>query len=116
MNHALKCSHSNNIFFRDEISVNGSELELMCNGTGSTTLEWRIMASQMYRRGVTSQGKTDTQMSYLIIGNNMFTFTRISDENDMPLVSRLLISPVYYRGLNQTRVICEDLLQIISGG
>ena len=86
----------------------GSELELTCNVTGSSVLEWRIMASQVYRRGVTSQGGTDTQMSFLIIGNITLAFTRISDENDMPLVSRLLISPVN-GGLNQTRVICEDL-------
>ena len=69
----------------------GSELELTCNVTGSPVLEWRIVASQVYRRGVTSQGGTDTQMSFLIIGNIMLAFTRISDENDMPLVSRLLI-------------------------
>ena len=87
----------------------GDQLELMCNVTGSPVLEWRIMTSQVYRRGVTSQGGADTQMSYLIIGNcnSTFTFTRISDENDMPLVSRLLISPVN-RGLNGAIVICED--------
>ena len=86
----------------------GSELELMCNVTGSSVLEWRIVASQVYRRSVTSQGGTDTQMSFLIIGNITLAFTRISDENNMPLVSRLLISPVN-GGLNLTRVICEDL-------
>ena len=86
----------------------GSELELTCNVTGSPILEWRVMASQVYRCGVTSQGRTDTQMSFLIIGNITLAFTRISDENDMPLLSRLLISPVN-GGLNQTRVICEDL-------
>ena len=85
----------------------------MCNVTGSPVLEWRIMASQVYRRGVTSQGRTDTQMSYLIIDNSTFTFTRISDENDMPLVSRLLISPVNGR-LNQTTVICDDLINSVQ--
>ena len=91
------------------VSVCSSDqLELTCNVTGSPVLEWRIVASQIYRRGVTSQGGADTQMSYLTIDNSTFTFTRISDENDMPLVSRLLISPVN-RDLNQTRVICDDL-------
>ena len=85
----------------------GGNLELMCDVTESPVLEWRIVTSQVYRRGVTSQGRTDTQMSFLIIGNSTLTFTRISDENNMPLVSRLLIIPVN-RGLNQTRVICED--------
>ena len=86
----------------------GGNLELACNVTESPVLEWRIVTSQVCRRGITSQGRTDTQMSFLIIGNSTFTFTRISDDNDMPLVSRLLISSVN-RGLNQTRVICEDL-------
>ena len=88
-------------------ACSGGNLELTCNVTESPVLEWRIVTSQAYRCGVTSQGRTDTQMSFLIIGNSTFTFTRVSDENDMPLVSRLLISPVN-RGLNQTRVICED--------
>ena len=72
------------------------------------------MASQVYRRGVRSQGGTDTKMSFfLTIGNSKFTFTRISDENYMPLVSRLLISPVN-RGLSQTRVICDDLTNSVQ--
>ena len=92
----------------------GGNLDLTCNVTESPVLEWRIVTSQVYRRGVTSQGRTDTQMSFLIIGNSTFTFTRISDENNMPLVSGLLISPVN-RGLNlQTRVICEDLTNSVQ--
>ena len=85
----------------------GGNLELACYVTESPVLEWRIVTSQVYRCGITSQGRTDTQMSFLTIGNSTFTFTRISDENNMPLVSRLLIIPAN-RGLNQTRVICED--------
>ena len=52
-------------------------------------------------------------MYFLIIGNSKFTFTRISDKNYMPLVSGLLISPVN-RGLNQTRVICDDLTNSVQ--
>ena len=71
------------------------------------------MASQVYGRGVKSQGGTDTKMSFLIIGNSKFTFTRISDENYMPLVSGLLISHVN-RGLNQTIVICDDSINSVQ--
>ena len=88
----------------------GDQLELTCNVTGSV-LEWRInvtSAVRIYRRGVRSDGQTDLQTSHLMINNSILTFSRISDENGLPLVSRLLISPVN-ENLNGTKVICEDV-------
>ena len=43
-----------------------------------------------------------------MINNSILTFSRISDENGLPLVSRLLISPVN-ENLNGTKVIYEDV-------
>ena len=74
----------------------GDQLELTCNVTGSV-LEWRInvtSSARIYRRGVRSDSQTDLQTSHLMINNSILTFSRISDENGLPLVSRLLISPV----------------------
>ena len=51
-------------------ACSGSDLELTCNVTESPILEWRIVASQVYRHGIRSQGGTDTKMSFLIIGNS----------------------------------------------
>ena len=88
----------------------GDWLELTCNVTGSL-LEWRInvtSSSRIYRRGVRSDSQTDLQTSHLMINNSILTFTRISDEHGLPLVSRLLISPVN-ENLNRTKVICEDV-------
>ena len=73
--------------------------------------EWRInvtSVARIYRRGITSEGGTATQTSYLIINNSTITFSRISNENDIPLVSRLSINPVSDH-LNGTEVTCEDV-------
>ena len=88
----------------------GDQLELTCNVTGGV-LEWRInvtSAARIYIRGVRSDGQTDLQISHLMISNSMLAFSRILDENGLPLVSRLLISPVN-ENLNGTKVICEDV-------
>lgn len=62
-----------------------------------------------YDRTISSTAPTDQNAQ--IMGNSTnFTFSRVSAQNDFPLVSRLLISPIT-NGLN---VQCRDELTLES--
>ena len=69
----------------------GDQLELTCNTTGQF-LEWSFSFT-LNTRTLTSQSQTD-QMSHLVVNSTTFTFSRISGENSLPLISRLLVSPI----------------------
>lgn len=88
---------------------NGDQLELTCNVTGRL-LEWRFNITRIYIRGISSDTQTPQQ---LIVNNSRFTFSRTSNQNDVQLVSRLLISPVT-DSLNGTNVICEDPVSLLQ--
>lgn len=93
-------------------ACSGDQLELTCSVTANL-LEWRInvtSVARIYIRGVSSDGPTiNVQTNTLMINSSNITFSRISNENAVPLISRLFISYVG-DGLNGTIVTCEDVV------
>ena len=90
----------------------GGQLELMCTTTGD--LEWGFnvfrenettltRASRIIPSAAPSPGETSQ-----LINSTAFNFSKTSAEGALPVMSRLLISPVS-RGLNGTVINCEDL-------
>ena len=85
---------------------NGSQLELTCTTTRDF-LQWRLsVITRLFIRTITSASNV---MSQLVVNSTVFTFTRLSAEGNLPVVSRLLISPVSW-GLNGTEMSCMDLI------
>lgn len=93
----------------------GGQLELMCT-TRTGLLEWRFTINNRATTGrlshlthyILSTGSTEDNRAQLIVSSTLFNFSRISDENSSPLVTRLLIGPVSV-GLNGTEMICVDM-------
>jgi hypothetical protein len=86
----------------------GEQLNLVCTSHGGF-LEWSFFANDGLSDGrYTRILSTISQMSQLMINQTVFTFSRISGENSLPLTSRLSISPIG-GGLNGTLVNCTDL-------
>ena len=99
---------------------NRDQLELVCMTTSSSVLDWIISIP-----GNTTIRRSLSTMSHLtqreINSTTIITFSRISNENTVPLVSRLLISSVSI-GLNGTEVNCvvgdatlSTVVNIING-
>ena len=94
----------------------GGHLELMC--TTSLTgqfLRWSFSLIRgsdttptLFTRTIIPSVPASDAVSYLIVNSVTFNFSRISAQNDLPLMSQLLMGPVS-RGLNGTEVNCEDL-------
>ena len=94
----------------------GGQLALTC--TTSVTgmfLQWSFSLIRgndttptLFTRTIIPSVSTNEAMSYLILNSAMFNFSRISAQNILPLMSRLLIGPADGR-LNGTEVNCEDL-------
>jgi hypothetical protein len=85
----------------------GGQLELICTIAGEL-LQWRfsvIRGDSEVTRTITSTGSA---ISPLTVNSMMFNFSRISPHNSMPLMSRLVISPVS-NSLNGTVMNCVDL-------
>ena len=83
----------------------GDQLELTCNTTGQF-LEWSFSFIPKTRT-LSSLSQTD-QTSHLVVNSTTFTFSRISGENSLPLISRLLVSHIEDT-LNGTLVSCTDV-------
>ena len=83
----------------------GDQLELTCTVTGEL-LQWRFSTILgELTRTITSIGPA---MSQLTVNSTVFNFSRISaDSSVMPVVSRLVISPVSNR-LNGTVMNCVN--------
>ena len=94
-------------------ACSGGHLELMCSTTG-TFLRWYTRPNIENEPGRTY---TRTLSSLLVVSNaeplmiNSTTFcvSRTSIQGSLPLVSRLVISPVS-EILNRTEVKCEDVI------
>ena len=89
----------------------GDQLELICTITGEL-LQWRFRVfhgnetfATEFTRTITS---TSSVMANLTVNSILFRFLRISTDDSMPLMSRLVISPVSNR-LNGTVMNCEDV-------
>ena len=89
----------------------GDQLELTCTLTdpGSSLLEWTITPTSTFmsvQRAIEAATPND-QTSHFMVNSTLFTTSRISAEDQLPLVSSLLINPVTI-GLNGTVVYCID--------
>ena len=90
----------------------GGQLELMC--TTTEDLEWGFnvfreneITLPRVLRVIPSVAPSPSETSQLI-NSTVFYFTKTSAEGALPVMSRLLISPVS-RDLNGTVISCEDL-------
>ena len=89
----------------------GDQLELTCTTTGEL-LQWRFRGfygnettATEFTRTITS---TSPAMSQLTVNSMVFNFSRISTHNSIPVMSRLVISPVS-NGLSGTVMNCVDV-------
>ena len=89
----------------------GDQLELMCNTTAGLDHQWLFTIfpeNISYTRApVSSIGIRGTPQA-LTISSSMITFSRLSDQNVLPLISRVTISPVT-SDLNGIVVNCFEL-------
>ena len=89
----------------------GDQLELTCNSTLGLDHQWLftvVPENVSYTRApVSSIGVSGIPMPLLISGSTI-TFSRLSGQFDLPLISRVTISSVG-RGLNGTVVSCVEL-------
>ena len=108
----------------------GDQLKLTCSTLG-VLHTWRFTAitesgaAMTFTRSVSSHGPTGVDSQPLIINSTIhFTYSRLSSQNILPLVSRITVNPMT-EGLNGTRVNCFDgitseqmatTIHIISGG
>ena len=94
---------------------NGSQLELTCTTTGDF-LQWRFSVirgnetspTTVFTRTIISVFSASNAISQSVVNSTVFTFSKLSAEDNLPVVSRLLISPVSW-GLNGTEMSCRDL-------
>ena len=98
-----------------ESVCSGDQLELMCTLTdpGSSLLEWSFTpttASMSIQRAIEAASPRD-QISHFMVNSTLLTMSRISAEDQLPLVSSLLINPVTI-GLNETVVSCKDVIMM----
>ena len=90
----------------NSLVCDGDRLKLICTITdpGSSLLAWTLTLTTILYRGIAASTASD-QTTHWMINSTLFTFSRISAQNEWPLVSKLLISPVT-TGLNGTVVNC----------
>ena len=97
----------------------GDELELTCTVAG-IFLRWEFTAisesgsAVVFMPTVTSVG-TNGVPQPLTVNSTMFTFTRLSAQNNLPLISRKIINSVG-EGLNGVEVNCVDVAASESAG
>ena len=95
----------------------GGHLELMCSTTG-TFLRWYTRpnieneVTRTYTRTLSSISVVNN-VAPLMINSTTFSFSRTSIQGSLPLVSRLVISPIS-KILNGTEVKCEDVIMGIN--
>ena len=93
----------------------GDQLELICTTTGRL-LEWSISliptgeTTTTFIRRLLTTFEGVSSISSSIVANSSFIFSRISAQNTLPLISRLLINPVSAK-LNGTVVNCTDIVE-----
>ena len=60
----------------------------------------------VFSRFISSVGESQ-QISSMLVNSTLFNVSRISSQDELPLVSRLVINPVN-KGLNGTRMSCTE--------
>ena len=94
----------------------GDQLELTCTLTdpGSRVLEWHFTPTtfslSLPTRAIEAASPSD-QTTQFMVNSTWFTTSRISAEDQSPLVSRLVTNPVTI-SLNGTVVNCNDVLMM----
>ena len=84
----------------------GRQLELTCSTSGPIH-DWSFSFVQDTRAVLSD--RSDNQSSYLLVNSTiLLNFSRVSSQYSLPLISRLLISPVS-DGLNGSSVSCFDI-------
>jgi hypothetical protein len=93
------------------VCLSGDQLELTCTITGEL-LQWRFSVVRGNDTTATKITRTITSISStrspLTVNSMVFNFSRISAHDRMPVMSRLVISPVS-NSLNGTVMNCEDV-------
>ena len=85
----------------------GDQLELICN-TSDMLQRWRFPAIPDSGRTIQSTGSSGVDPRALTINSIVIiTFSRLSTQNELPLMSRMLINRVS-EGLNGTEVECVN--------
>ena len=87
----------------------GDQLELTCITTKGINHRWEFTVfpeNITHTSLVTSVGMSGTPPS-LTLSTSMITFSRLSGPNSLPLISRIVVSPVS-SGLNGTVVNCFE--------
>ena len=96
----------------------GGQLELMCTTAGGF-LEWDIFrvpvngASPVNFGGRFINNQPGLPPSYQVIDSVFFNFSRVSAPDTLPLISRVVISPVS-SSLNGTEMVCIDTVTMAS--
>ena len=84
------------------------QLELTCTTSGPI-LEW----SFSFTRNTLAISSNSPGNQTLLVNSKRLNFLRVSSEDSLPLISRLLISPVS-DGLNGSSVSCTDIRTLES--
>ena len=91
--------------------LSDNQFELTCNTSGvAHRWEFTVFPENMTSTvPIQSLGTSGVQSAPLTIGTgtSTFNFSRLSDQNSLPLISRILISPIS-SGLNGTVVNCFE--------
>ena len=96
----------------EAVVCEGGELSLTCS-TNVSIISWTSSLLQndqgqvlTFMRSTASEGVSQ-HTSTLMVNSTFFNVSRISDRDELPLVSRLVIGPVSV-GLSGTRVNCTE--------
>ena len=65
------------------------ELELTCTTTGRV-LEWKFTLDEMNHKSFSCLVSITSLSSYLIVSGTLFTFSRYSIPNSLPLISKIV--------------------------
>lgn len=88
------------------------QLELTCNTTSGLEQRWQfnVVSEKVHYVGISISivGVSGIPIAPLSIGIAMVNFSRLSGQFELPLISRVTISPVS-RGLNGTEVRCFEV-------
>ena len=99
----------------------GDQLELACNSSSSPLHTWQFTAisergaAMTYESAIQSTGPIGVlnPQPLTINSTTIFTFSRLSNSNDLPLISRVIINNVS-KGLNGVEINCTDARMVNS--
>ena len=94
----------------------GDQLELMCTTSGVLVLQsWQLISNPESGRmlvqlqQISSAGSSGVDSGPITINSTTFNSSRLSGPGNLPLITRMIISPVA-KGLNGSQVRCVNAL------